>query len=170
VVPEELAVRVVIKQATAEMNKRICWFCRQSILVGSDLDGGMIGGGHAMRLGDDDAVAAGGFATIKSRVCASHDGVEVQIRADKLSDACGEGYLDASGGKSNGGRGETVAKLFGDVEGSADVGLGQDDRKLFAPETGNEVGLTESVAEQVGNGAKSKVSSIVAVAIVDGFE
>jgi hypothetical protein len=56
------------------------------------------------------------------------------------------------------------------VEGSTDVGLGQDDRKLFAAKTGDEVGLTESVAEQVGNGAKSKVASIVAVAIVDGFE
>jgi hypothetical protein len=98
VVPEELAVRVVIKQATAEMHKRICWFCRQGILVGSDLDGGMIRGWHAMRLGDDDAVAAGGFATIKSLVCASHDGAEARIRADKLSDPCGKGYLDVSGG------------------------------------------------------------------------
>ena len=53
-----------------------------------------------MGLGDDDAVAAGGLATIKSRVCAFHDGVEVQIRPDHLSDTRGEGDLDVAAGKS----------------------------------------------------------------------
>ena len=129
-----------------------------------------MGAGQAMRLGDDDAVAASGFAPIQSHVCASHDAVEVHIRADHLSDACGKGNLDIPGGKSNGGRCETVAKLFGDVHRSAEVGLGQDDRKLFASQTGDEVGAAESGAEQVGDGAKSEIASLVAVAIVDGFE
>lgn len=56
-----------------------------------------------MRLGDDDTVAARGFATIEGLVCAAQDGVEVQIRADELSDTRCEGYVDASGGKSDGG-------------------------------------------------------------------
>jgi hypothetical protein len=123
-----------------------------------------------MWLGDDDAVTAGSFATIKRHVCTFHDGVEVQIRPDHLSDTCGEGYLDVSGGKSNGGRRQAVAQLFGDVQGSADVGLGQDASKLFSPQTRDEVGSTEPGAEQVGDSAKSDIASIVAVAIVDGFE
>jgi hypothetical protein len=123
-----------------------------------------------MRLRNDDAVTAGGFATIKCHVRTFHDGVEVQIRPDHLSYASGEGYLDISRGKSNGGRGETVAKLFGDVEGSADVGLGQDASKLFSPQTRDEVGAAEAVAEQIGDRAESDIASIMAIAIIDGFE
>lgn len=163
-------VRVIIEHATAKANKRVSLSRRLSILFGSEFDGGMIGGGHTMRLGDDDAVAAGSFAAIKRHVCAFHDGVEVQIRPDHLSDTCGEGDLDVSSGESNGGRGETVAKFLGDVEGSADVGLGQDASKLFAAKTRDKVGLAKSVAKQVGDGAKSDIASIVAVAIIDGFE
>jgi hypothetical protein len=170
VVRGELAVRVVRKQAAAKTNNRISWICQQSILFASELDGGMIRGGHAMRLRYDDAVAASGFATIESLVCTGQDRGEVHIRADHLSDTCGEGNLDVSGGKRNGGRGETVAEFFGDVESPADVGLGQDGSKLFAPQTRDEVGAAKTVAEQVGDRAKSEIASMVAVAVVDRFE
>jgi hypothetical protein len=123
-----------------------------------------------MRLRDDNAVAAGCFATIESLVCASHNGVEGRIRTDKLSDSCGEGHLDVAGGEGDGGRGQTVAKLFGDVDGSPDVSFREDDSKFFATQTSDEVRPPKSGAEQVGNGAKSHISSIVAVTIVDGLE
>jgi len=163
-------VRVVIQHTSAKTNKRVPAPWRRSISFGCEFDGGMIRGGQTMWLRNDDAVTAGGFATVKGHVRAFHDGVEVQIGPDHLSDTRGEGYLNVSGRKGNRGRGETVAKLFGDVEGSADVGLRQHDRKLFAAEARDEVGPTEPGAEQVGDGAKSDIASIVTVAIVDGLE